>query len=63
MPLISKNFERNRCPLCSSIKKLGVFEHLRSEHRRTEAEARALLERQMEGTLGWDPEVKKRKQI
>ena len=63
MGLIKKIFEPNRCPLCSSIAKLGVFEHLKNEHRRTEAEARALMERQMEGTLGWDPEVKKSKQI
>ncbi|MGO9603703.1 MAG: hypothetical protein ACLQAT_09955 [Candidatus Binataceae bacterium] len=53
----------NRCPLCSAITNLGVIQHLTKEHRRTEAEARALLERQMEGTLGWDPETKKRKQL
>jgi hypothetical protein len=40
----------------------GIFEHLKREHRRTEAEARALLERDAEGTLGWDPEIKKRNQ-
>jgi hypothetical protein len=63
MGFMKKNSEANRCPLCSSITRRGVIEHLTSEHRRTEAEARALMEREMEGTLGWDPEIKKSKQI
>ncbi len=63
MRLIKRPVELNRCPLCSAITNLGVIQHLTKEHRRTEAEARALLERQMEGTLGWDPETKKRKQL
>jgi hypothetical protein len=60
---IKKPSELRRCPLCSTTALSGIFEHLRREHRRTEAEARALMERDMEGTLGWDPEIKKRKQI
>ena len=63
MELIKKIFEPNRCPLCHSGSVSSVIEHLTSVHRRTEAEARALMEREMEGTLGWDPEVKKRNLI
>jgi hypothetical protein len=51
------------CPLCSATTGISIIEHLKTEHRRTEAEAHALMEREMEGTLGWDPETKKRKLI
>jgi hypothetical protein len=51
------------CPLCSASTGISIIEHLKTEHRRTEAAAHALMEREMEGTLGWDPEIKKRKLI
>jgi hypothetical protein len=60
--IIRKISEQKRCPLCSAIAAVEMIEHLKKEHRRTEAEARTLIERELEGTLGWDPEVKKRKQ-
>jgi len=63
MELIKKISEPNRCPLCHSSSASSVIRHLTSVHRRTEAEARELMEREMEGTLGWDPEVKKRNLI
>ncbi|GEM_PF-3359146 len=50
-----------RCPLCFAHVQRGALEHLQLEHRRTAAEARALLERSAEGTLGWDPITKKQK--
>jgi hypothetical protein len=31
------------------------------DHRRTEVEARALMVRSVEETLGWDPETKKKR--
>lgn len=63
MGLIKKPADQRRCPLCSATVACGVIEHLKSDHRRTETEARALMERVIEGTLGWDPQVKKQKQI
>ena len=36
-----------------------LLDHLQLDHRRTEIEARALVLRSVEGTLGWDPETKK----
>jgi len=63
MKITRKASEQKRCPLCSAIAAVEVIEHLKREHRRTEAEARVLLERAMEGTLGWDPEIKKRKSM
>lgn len=53
--------EPKRCPLCNVRLESGVINHLQRDHRRTYDDARALLERSVEGTLGWDPEVKKRK--
>jgi hypothetical protein len=47
------------CPLCSATNERSILHHPRLDHRRTEAEARLLLERSAEGTLGWDPETKK----
>ena len=50
----------DKCPLCSA--RVGpVVEHLQSDHRRTMIEARELLQRSLEGTLGWDPVAKKEK--
>jgi len=63
MRIIRKASEQRRCPLCSAIAAVEIIEHLKREHRRTEAEARVLIERQIEGTLGWDPAIKKRKQM
>jgi len=48
--------ETQRCPLCQIRAEQGVLEHLRRDHRRTEAEARALMERYRDGTLGWNAE-------
>ena len=42
MGLINKPADQRRCPLCSATVACGVIEHLRSDHHRTEAEARAL---------------------
>ena len=53
--------DQRLCPLCSAAAEIEIIEHLKREHRRTEAEAHAVMEREMEGTLGWDPELKKRK--
>ena len=51
-----------KCPLCFA--RVGrVIEHLRSDHRRTMVEARELLQRSLEGTLGWDPVAKKEKLV
>ena len=55
--------DQRLCPLCSANAGIEIIEHLKREHRRTEAEAHAVMEREMEGTLGWDPEIKKRKLI
>jgi len=37
--------ETLRCPLCYISVECGVIDHLRRDHRRTEFEARALVER------------------
>jgi hypothetical protein len=50
-----------RCPLCWAPTTLGVIKHLKVDHHRTEIEALALLERNAQGTLGWDPELKKKR--
>jgi hypothetical protein len=50
-----------RCPLCWAPTRHGVIRHLMVDHRRTEIEALALLERSAKGTLGWDPEVRRKK--
>ncbi len=50
-----------RCPLCWAPTTLGVIKHLKVEHRRTEIEALALMERSAQGTLGWDPELRKKR--
>jgi len=47
------------CPLCWASIERNILHHLQLDHLRTEAEARLLLERSAEGTLGWDPETKK----
>ena len=52
--------ETRRCPLCWVRAEYGVIEHLRRDHRRSEVEARALLERINEGSLGWNAEGRKR---
>ncbi len=62
MKPLSRSFDSKRCPLCSGTVKDSMIKHLTSDHRRTEVEARALLQRSVEGTLGWDPEAKKRKE-
>ena len=60
--IISKRpTEVDRCPLCCTRTKHGVIVHLRVDHRRTEIEAYEIMERNAEGTLGWDPEIKKKK--
>ncbi len=48
--------ETRRCPLCWARAEYGVVEHLRRDHRRSEIEARVLLERTNEGSLGWNEE-------
>lgn len=53
--------ELKRCPLCYVRLERSVIDHLQRDHRRSYDDARALLERVVEGTLGWDPEVKKKK--
>ncbi len=53
--------EPKRCPLCSVRLERGVIDHLQHDHRRSYDDARALVERAVEGALGWDPEVKKNK--
>ena len=63
MRFTKKTSDQRSCPLCFASTGSNVIEHLKTEHRRTEAEAHALMEREMEGTLGWDPEIKKRKLI
>jgi hypothetical protein len=60
MALIQKRVVE-RCPLCSARIDRNVLEHLQHDHGRTEGEARALVVRSVEGTLGWDPETKKKK--
>ena len=52
--------ETRQCPLCWIRPESGVVEHLRRDHRRSEVEARALLERTNEGSLGWNVEGRKR---
>ena len=53
--------QQKRCPLCYVKLDSGVIVHLQRDHRRTDAEARELLQRSVESTLGWDPEIKKKK--
>lgn len=48
--------EPQRCPLCQIRAEQGVLEHLRRDHRRTEAETRVLMERYRDETLGWNAE-------
>jgi len=48
--------ETLRCPLCYISVEYGVIDHLGRDHRRTEFEARALVERSKEGSLGWNAE-------
>src|SRR5260370_21873858 len=50
-----------RCPLCWALTRRGAIEHLKAAHRRTEIEAREIMERTAEGTLGWDPETRKKR--
>jgi hypothetical protein len=52
--------EVRRCPLCWVRPESGVIEHLRWDHRRSEVEARKLLERTNEGGLGWNAEGRKK---
>jgi hypothetical protein len=52
--------ETRQCPLCWVRAECGIIEHLRRDHRRSEVEARALLERTNEGSLGWNAEGRKR---
>jgi hypothetical protein len=54
--------ETRRCPLCWISPECGVIEHLRRDHRRSEVEARALMERYKDGTLGWNAESRKGRQ-
>jgi hypothetical protein len=49
------------CPLCGIRPESGVIEHLRREHRRSDVEACALLERQYHGSLGCDAEGRKKR--
>ncbi len=44
-----------RCPLCFAHVQRGALEHLQLEHRRTAAEARALLERSAKERLAGTP--------
>jgi hypothetical protein len=53
--------ENRGCPLCWIKPECAVIEHLRRDHRRTEVEARKLLERANEGSLGWNAEGRKRR--
>ncbi len=56
-----RTFDARRCPLCSgTVITCSLIQHLINEHRRTEPEARIVLHRSVEGTLGWDPEAKKK---
>jgi hypothetical protein len=48
--------ETLRCPLCYISVEYGVIDHLGRDHRWTEFEARALVERSKEGSLGWNAE-------
>jgi hypothetical protein len=48
--------ETQRCPLCYIRAEYGVIDHLRRDHRRSEIEARTLVERSREGSLGWNAE-------
>ena len=50
-----------RCPLCWAVSRHGVIEHLKATHRRTEIEAQQIMERNAQGTLGWDPEIRKKR--
>jgi hypothetical protein len=50
-----------RCPLCWVPTTQGVIQHLKVDHRRTEIEALTLMERGANGTLGWAPELRKKK--
>ena len=51
--------EFDRCPLCFERLERDVIDHLQIEHRRTEAEARAIVVRSLEDTLARDPETKR----
>jgi len=53
--------EIGRCPLCYIRPNRSVLDHLQRDHRRSDDEARALLARAKEETLGWDPEAKKKR--
>jgi hypothetical protein len=53
--------EIGRCPLCYIRPNCSVLDHLQQDHRRNDDEARALLARAREETLGWDPEAKKKR--
>ncbi len=52
--------EVKRCPLCWIRPESGVIEHLLRDHRRSEIEARILLERVDQGSLGRNAEGRKR---
>lgn len=52
--------ETGRCPLCWARALYGVIEHLRRDHHRSEIEARTLLERSSQGSLGWNAEDRKK---
>ena len=53
--------ETLRCPLCYISVECGVIDHLRRDHRRTEFEARTLVERSKEGILGWNAQNARQK--
>jgi hypothetical protein len=61
MIISKRSAEVDRCPLCWARTKYGVIAHLKVDHRRTEIEVHEIMERNAEGTLGWDPEVKRKK--
>jgi hypothetical protein len=61
MIISKRSAEVDRCPLCCARTKHGVIVHLKLDHRRTEIETHEIMERNAEGTLGWDPEIKKKK--
>ena len=52
--------EVRRCPLCWVRPESGVIEHLRRDHRRSEIEARTLLEGTNEVGLGWNAKGRKK---
>ncbi len=61
MIISKKSTEANRCPLCCARTKHGVIKHLKVDHQRTEIDAREIMARSAEGTLGWDPEIRKKR--